>query len=87
MFRKQIEKKDYMGNFVVTGFPRNINVAVLWDKTFGWEVVVEAYMHFWVSDEKLKSHLSQSTDKPATEKGEHPLEKHLRDKKVLTDFY
>jgi hypothetical protein len=57
LFRRQIEKKDYMGNFVVTGFPRNINDAVLWDKTFGWEVVVEAYMHFWVSDEKLKSHL------------------------------
>jgi hypothetical protein len=57
LFRKQIEKKDYVGNFAVTGFPRNINDAVLWDKTFGWEVVVETYMHFWVSDEKLKTHL------------------------------
>ncbi len=40
LFRKRIEKRDYLGNFLITGFPRNINDALLWEKTFGWEVGV-----------------------------------------------
>jgi adenylate kinase family enzyme len=49
LLRKKIEKRDYLGNFLVTGFPRNINDAILWEKTFGWEVGVETYIHFCVS--------------------------------------
>lgn len=49
LIRKKIEKKDYLGNFLVSGFPRNINDAEEWGKTFGWEAVVEGFMDFQVS--------------------------------------
>lgn len=36
LMRKKIEKHDYKGNFLISGYPRTVEDAKEWDKHFGW---------------------------------------------------
>lgn len=52
--RKKIEKHDYRGGFLISGYPRTVEDAKEWDKFFGWETDVLGYLTFEIPDEKFK---------------------------------
>lgn len=46
LIRKKIEKHDFRGCFLISGYPRTVSDAKEWDKIFGWETDILGYLTF-----------------------------------------